>query len=226
MTTVTCQALLFDLDGVLIDSTPAVTRVWQRWATEHGLDPQTVVRVAHGRPSRFSIAELLPNADIAAEDRIVERWEIEDTDGIVFLLGAQKLVESLPKDRWTIATSCTRPLAEVRLRAAGLPIPERIVTSSEVTYGKPHPEPYLKAAAKLGFAASECVVVEDVPAGIRAGKEAGAKVIAFRTTVEESELRRAGADFVLDNCADISVKPNSEELSLILNGSRPRSNTV
>src|SRR5215470_3125403 len=184
MPTVTCQALLFDLDGVLIDSTPAVTRVWSRWATEHGLDAQTVVHLAHGRPSRFTIAELLPDADIGAEDRIVERWEMEDTEGVVFLPGAQRLIQSLPTDRWTIATSCTRPLAEVRLRAAGLPIPDKIVTSSDVTHGKPHPEPYLKAAAKLGIAPGDCVVIEDAPAGVLAGKAAGARVIGLPTTMD------------------------------------------
>ena len=226
MTEIRCSGVLFDLDGVLIDSTPAVTRVWRRWALEHGFDPTEVVAHVHGRPSLATIREFLPNADHAVEYREIERREMQDAEGIICLPGARELLRQLPAKGWTIATSCTRPLAEVRLRAAGLPIPERIVTSTDVTQGKPHPEPFLKAAAKLGFAASECVVVEDVPAGIRAGKEAGAKVIAFRTTVEESELRRAGADFVLDNCADISVKPNSEELSLILNGSRPRSNTV
>jgi len=222
MTEIRCSGVLFDLDGVLIDSTPAVTRVWRRWALEHGFDPEEVVAHVHGRPSLDTIRKYLPNADQATENREIERREKQDADGIIALPGASELLLQLPAKRWTIATSCTRPLAEVRLRAAGLPVPGRIVTSTDVTLGKPHPEPFLKAAAKLGFAASECVVVEDVPAGIRAGKEAGARVIAFRTTVEETELRRAGADFVLNNCADISVAPNPEGLSLILNGSRPR----
>src|SRR5208282_3782510 len=174
MIAIRCSALLFDLDGVLIDSTPAVARVWSRWAAEHGLDPETVVRVAHGRPSRTTIRELLPNADVDREDREVERREMEDLDGVVLLPGARELLNVLPPERWTIATSCTRPLAEVRLRAAGLPIPKTLTTSSDVKIGKPDPEPYLKAAAKLGFAASDCIVVEDAPAGVRAGKDAGA----------------------------------------------------
>src|ERR1017187_9546671 len=218
MTEIHCSALLFDLDGVLIDSPPAVTRVWQQWALEHGFDPEEVVARVHGRPSLTTIREYLPNADHAAENREIERREMQDTDGIVTLPGARELLLQLPAKRWTIATSCTRSLAEVRLRAAGLPVPERIVTSTDVTLGKPHPEPFLKAAAKLGFTASECVVVEDVPAGIRAGKAAGARVIAFRTTVEEAELRRAGADFILNNCADVSVAHNSEGLTLLFNG--------
>ena len=220
MTEIHCSAVLFDLDGVLIDSTPAVTRVWRQWAMEHGFDPEQVVARVHGRPSLATVREYLPTADQAAENREIERREIEDADGIITLPGARELLLQLPAKRWTIATSCTRSLAEVRLRAAGLPVPERIVTSTEVTLGKPHPEPFLKAAAKLGFPASECVVVEDVAAGIRAGKAAGATVIAFRTTVEEPELRRAGADFILNNCADISAAPNAEGLTLILNGTR------
>jgi sugar-phosphatase len=218
MIQIRCRGVLFDLDGVLIDSTPAVTRVWRQWALEHGFDPEEVVARVHGRPSLATVREYLPNADHAAENREIERREMQDANGIITLPGARELLLQLPAKRWTIATSCTRPLAEVRLRAAGLPVPERIVTSTDVTRGKPHPEPFLKAAAKLGFTAPECVVVEDVPAGIRAGKAAGARVIAFRTTVEEEELRRAGADFILNNCTDVGVAHNSGELTLILNG--------
>ena len=221
MIAIRCSGLLFDLDGVLIDSTPAVARVWQRWAVEHGLDPETVVRMAHGRPSRTTIRELLPNADIDRavldkEDREVERREMEDLDGVVLLPGARQLLNSLPPERWTIATSCTRPLAEVRLRAAGLPIPKAMITSSDVKIGKPDPEPYLKAVAKLGFAASDCIVVEDVPAGIRAGKAAGARVIAFLTTMIRRDLEDAGTDWIVQNCADITVSSDGDGLQLSL----------
>jgi len=223
MNEIYCKGVLFDLDGVLIDSTPAVTRVWRQWALEHGFNPEEVVSRVHGRPSLTTIREYLPNADHAAENREIERREMEDADGIITLPGARELLRKLPANRWTIATSCTRSLAEVRLRAAGLPIPDRIVTSTDVTHGKPHPEPFLKAAANLGFAPSECVVVEDVPAGIHAGKAAGARVIAFRTTVKETELRSAGADFILNNCTDISIGHNADGLTLILNGALVRS---
>lgn len=217
MTAIRCSSLLFDLDGVLIDSTPAVARVWSRWAVEHGLDPETVVRLAHGRPSRTTIRELLPNADIYREDREVEHREMEDLEGVVLLPGARELLESLPPERWTIATSCTCPLAEVRLRAAGLPIPATIVTSSDVKIGKPDPEPYLKAAAKLGFAAADCVVVEDAPAGVRAGKAAGARVIAFLTTTVRRDLEEAGADWIVQNCTDITASCDDDHsLRLIL----------
>jgi len=216
------KAILFDLDGVLIDSTRAVARVWRRWAVEHGFDPEEVIARAHGRPSPTRVREYLPDADHAVENREVERREMEDIEGVVLLPGSARLLSELPPDRWTIVTSCTRPLAETRLRAAGLPVPERMVTSSEIKNGKPHPEPYLKGASVLGYSATDCVVVEDVPAGIRAGKSAGATVIAFRTTVKDPELLAAGADWLLDNCSEVSVATKSPDLVLVLLSDPPR----
>ena len=214
--------MLFDLDGVLIDSTRAVARVWHRWAVEHGFDPEEVIARAHGRPSLTTVSEYLPDADHAAENLEVERREMNDLEGVVLLPGSAQLLKQLPPDRWTIVTSCTRPLAETRLRAAGLPIPKLMVTSNDIKNGKPHPEPYLKGASLLGFAAAECVVVEDVPAGIRAGKASGARVIAFRTTVKDPELLAAGADWLLNNCTGISVVKKTQELTLGLAGDPPQ----
>ncbi len=205
MIVIRCSAVLFDLDGVLIDSTPAVARVWSGWAVEHGLDPEVVIRRAHGRPSRATIRELLPDADIVRENREVERREMEDLDGVVLLPGAGELLNSLPPDRWTIATSGSLALASVRLRAAGLPVPKNMVTSSDVRIGKPDPEPYLMAAAKLGFAAGDCIVVEDAEAGVRAGKAAGAGVIALLTTMVRRDLEGAGADWIVQDCANITA---------------------
>ena len=216
MTQVQCAALLFDLDGVLIDSTPAVTRVWARWALEHGFNPDEVVAYGHGRPSLATVREYLPDANHQAENREVERREIEDLDGVVPLPGALELLASLPPDRWTIVTSCTRPLAEVRIRAAGLPVPKQMITATDISQGKPHPEPYLKAASILGFHPSRCIILEDVPTGIRSAKAAGGKVIAFTTTVPEALLRDAGADWVLDNCADIRLTKSEPDLHLCL----------
>jgi sugar-phosphatase len=205
MVELTCSGLLFDLDGVLIDSTPAVERVWTAWAQQHGFNPEDTVRRAHGRPSLATIKELLPGSDYEAENRIVEQGEIHDTAGVVPLPGARELLSSIPVDRWAIVTSCTRALAEVRLRAAGLPIPQRLLTSNDVVNGKPAPEPYLKGAALLGIAARECAVFEDAPAGIRSGKAAGAMVIAFRTTAPDQELDQAGADWIVAGCRNVSV---------------------
>jgi sugar-phosphatase len=213
---VQCQALLFDLDGVLIDSTPAVTRVWSEWARARGFDPEEVVAHAHGRPSIATVREYLPNSDHEAENRIVEQSEIEDLEGVVPLPGARELLQSLPAARWTIVTSGTRALAEVRLRAAGLPAPSNFVTATDVVNGKPHPEPFLKAAQILGVAASDCVVVEDAPAGIRAGKAAAARVIAFPTTSKQERLVEAGADWIVKNCSRISVAIAESGLQLQL----------
>jgi sugar-phosphatase len=224
MTLIACSALLFDLDGVLIDSTPAVIRVWSRWAIAHGFDPDEVVRSAHGRPSLATIREYLPHADSETENREVERGEIADLKGVVPLPGARELLDALPSDRWTIVTSCTRPLAAARLRAAGLPIPGRLVTCDDVKNGKPDPEPYLKGASLLGVSARDCIVVEDVPAGIRAGKAAGARVIACRTTASDLELEAAGSDWIVEGCNSISLTRSNlanRELTLVLNqGSR------
>lgn len=202
---ITASAVLFDLDGVLVNSTPAITRVWEKWSIEHGFDPERTTRDAHGRPSIEVVRELLPEADADAENQKIELAEIEDTEGVIPLPGALELLTSLPPVRWAIVTSCTRPLAEVRIRAAGLPLPSAIITSSDIINGKPHPEPYLKGALALGVEAADCVVVEDVPAGVRSGKAAGARVIALRTTAPDADLIAAGADWVVDDCRAIKA---------------------
>jgi len=220
MIEVTCSGLLFDLDGVLVDSTPAVSRVWTRWALAHGFEPEETVRRAHGRPSLATIRELLPGGDHLAENEVVLRGEVEDTTGVIPLSGASELLDSVPSDRWAIVTSCARELAEVRLRAAGLPVPQKMVTCDDVHRGKPDPEPYLKGAALLGVPAADCVVFEDAPAGIRAGKAAGALVMALRTTSPDAELEAAGADWILPGYRNLSVMSANlgpKPLRLILN---------
>ena len=222
MTSIRCRGILFDLDGVLVDSTPAVARVWAGWAREHGFDADQVVKEAHGRPSISTIRELLPHADHTAEDREVERREIADVDGVIPLPGAMELLQALPLRRWAIVTSCTRPLAGVRIGAAGLPKPRHLVTSTDVKHGKPDPEPYLKGAQLLGVPASECIVVEDAPAGIRAGKAAGARVIALRTTATDDELQQAGSDWIVDDCAALFLDSASADQDFLLLGRRTK----
>jgi len=217
MTKIACQGLLFDLDGVLVDSTPAVSRVWTIWANKHGFDPEETVRQAHGRPSLATIRELLPNADAAAENAIVEKMEIEDVDGVVPLPGTMELLHALPADRWTVVTSCTRRLAFVRLRVAGLPIPEKLVTSTDIVHGKPHPEPYLKGAQLLGVDPTDCVVFEDAPAGIRSGKAAHSRVVAFQTTERDELLHAAGADWIVKDASSVYLANSVDNvLSLLL----------
>src|SRR5579885_504253 len=217
MLKIRCKGVLFDLDGVLVDSTPAVARVWSWWAREHGVNPEETVRKAHGRPSIATIRELLPDADHEAENREVERREIEDLEGVVPLPGALEILNALPQTSWAIATSCTKPLAQVRIRAAGLPSPRFLVTADDIRQGKPDPEPYLKAAELLGLEAEDCIVIEDAPAGIRAGKASGARVLALRTTEKEDLLLAAGADWIVTDCSAISLDGlRVPEVSLLL----------
>lgn len=211
--------MLFDMDGVLLDSTHAVARVWHQWAIEHGFNPEEVVRAAHGRPSISTIRDYLPGSDCEAENREVERRELADLEGIVPWPGAIKLLRSLPPERWAIVTSCTRPLAEVRLRAGELPRPKVFVSSDDIEHGKPAPDAYLKGAQSLGLNPTELIVVEDVPAGVRSGKAAGCGVIALRTTMPEADLRVAGADWIVKDCSAIVMDDQNsanQNLNLIL----------
>jgi mannitol-1-/sugar-/sorbitol-6-phosphatase len=211
---IVCRGVLFDLDGVLVDSTPAVARVWTQWARKHGFVPEEVVRQAHGRPSITTIRELLPHANHVAENREVERGEIEDVEGVIPLPGALELLQAIPQDRWAIATSCSRPLAEVRIRAAGLPFPKHLITSTDVQRGKPDPEPYIKASRILGLTPADCIVIEDAPAGIRAGKAAGARVLALRTTAPDSELIESGADWIANDLSSLRLLSSNHGRSL------------
>jgi mannitol-1-/sugar-/sorbitol-6-phosphatase len=200
---ITCQAILFDLDGVLVDSTPAVTRVWARWAAAHGFSPEMMVGMAHGRRSIETIRAVAPHMDAEKENIHVERMEIEDREGVTALAGAEEILRTLPAGRFAIVTSATRPLAIARMGYAGLPIPPNMITANDVVQGKPFPEPYLKGAALLGVAPQDCLVVEDAPAGIAAGRQAGMHVIALQTTYPEAELR--GATVIVPSLANVRV---------------------
>jgi mannitol-1-/sugar-/sorbitol-6-phosphatase len=211
-----CRALLFDMDGVLVDSTPAVARVWTAWANRFGLVPADVVRQAHGRPSIATIRELLPSADHRAENQIIEKAEIEDVQDVIALPGTKQLLDALPLDRFAVVTSASHALAVVRLRAAGFAIPKHLVTSSDIRYGKPHPEPYLRGAQSVGVPPPDCVVSEDAPAGIQSGKAAGCRVLALRTTTPDSTLHAAGADWIVTDCSNIRLQPVHGEQDLVL----------
>jgi sugar-phosphatase len=188
-----CKAILFDMDGVLVDSGNAVERVWSKWALEHNLDPAYVVEHAHGRRSAETLRIVAPELEPDRENLKVEQMEIEDTEGITAVPGAAALLRSLPRERFTIVTSATPGLAVARLQYAGIPVPGRFITADDVVNGKPSPEPYLKGAALLGFAAADCLVFEDTPAGIAAGKAAGMQVIALQTTYPAEALTAANA---------------------------------
>jgi len=214
MTLIQCSAVLFDMDGVLVDSTPAVARVWTSWALEHGLIPEEVVRRAHGRPSLATIIELLPHGDHAAENNEVERREIEDIADVIALPGALTLLQSIPQHRWAVVTSATRALAAVRLQVAGLPVPKHLVTASDLRRGKPYPDPYLKGSELLQIPPAECLVAEDAPSGVRSGKAAGARVLALRTTSTDAELLSAAADWIADDLSSLSLEPQAQTSAL------------
>lgn len=184
---------MFDLDGVLVDSTPAVARVWGKWALAHGLHAETIIAQAHGRRSIETIRTVAPGMDAEKENLRVEQMEIEDRDGVTALPGAAQLLSSLPQDRFAIVTSATRALARARVGYAGLPLPKHIVSANDVVDGKPSPEPYLKGAELLGFAYRDCIVVEDAPAGIASAKAAGMRVIALPNTYPAANLASATA---------------------------------
>jgi sugar-phosphatase len=187
------QGVLFDLDGVLIDSTAGVTRVWRDWGIRQGLDPAATAHAAHGRRAIDTIRLLAPRLDAEAELRDIERREIAESHDVIVFAGAARLLESLPPQRWAIVTSGTRDLATHRLRTAGLPVPERMITGTDIEQGKPHPEPFRRGAALLGLAPASCVAVEDAPNGIASALTAGMPVLALPTTYPAAELRHASA---------------------------------
>lgn len=211
------------MDGVLVDSTPAVARVWSRWAAKYGFDPEWTTMKAHGRPSLASIQELLPNASPEVHQREndwMEREEIADVEDVIALPGAVELLSALPANQFAVVTSATRQLAEVRLGAGGvLKFARHLVTFDDITRGKPDPEPYLKGATKLQIRPEDCIVFEDAPSGVRAGKAAGARVIALRTTTNDDELRDAGADWIINDCASLRLlsPPGHGRLAIELN---------
>jgi sugar-phosphatase len=181
-------AVISDMDGVLIDSVAATQRAWQRWAARLGIDGAAIQASNHGRPARDVVAEHVPAAAVDAEARRLVAAEVADTDGVVALPGAARVL-ALPVV--AIATSCTGELAHARLDAAGLKRPEVLVSSDDVARGKPAPDPYLLAAERLGVDPAACLVLEDAPAGIAAGRAAGMAVWAVTTTHVPAELRAA-----------------------------------
>lgn len=188
-----CRAVLFDLDGVLVDSTGVVEAVWRAWATDRGLDGNELMRVAHGRPAKEIIALYAPHLRADKEVRLLEEREAADLSGLVAIAGARELVQSLPPESWGVVTSGTTPLATSRLEGIGLAPPAVLVTADDVARGKPDPEAYLRAADALLVPPADCVVIEDAPAGVEAGIAAGMRVIAVTTTFAPADLARAHA---------------------------------
>lgn len=197
------EALLFDLDGVLVDSTANVERHWREWAETNDLDAERILSVVHGRRAIDSIREQAPHLDAEHELATLIEAEMRDTSGILVFDGAAALLSSIPHGRWAIVTSGTHGVASARLQTARLPIPDVLITADRVSRGKPDPEGYLAAAAALGLTAGGCIVVEDAPAGVEAARRAGMRCIAVTTTHRETELAEATA--VVRQLRDIRV---------------------
>lgn len=209
-----CKGILFDMDGILISSIGSVERSWTKWAEMRGIDPAYAISMAHGRRSIETVSALRPDLDPNAENIVIETLEIEDTDGVSVLPGVMALLAALPKDRWTVVTSATEPLARVRLAAGGIPVPERIITAESVSEGKPNPAPYLAGAALLGFAPQDCVVFEDAASGTKSGRAAGCTVVA--TTFSHPVDTLGAAHYLIPDVTGIAVEPLGGGEGLVL----------
>jgi sugar-phosphatase len=209
-----CAAILFDLDGVLVDSTPAVARQWRLWAQEHDFSAEKVIQLAHGRRTVETVRLLAPHLDAEPEAEKLERREADDLEGVAPVHGAIELVSSLPDGRWAVVTSGTRYLASTRLSRHGLPVPKVLITADDVRKGKPDPEPYLMGARLLGIAPEKCLVIEDAPAGIQSAHAAGMVVIALTTTYPASELREA--DAIVRDLSQVRVRAQDGELEVVI----------
>ncbi|KRF23181.1 HAD-IA family hydrolase [Phycicoccus sp. Soil803] len=208
----TFAAVLFDMDGTLIDSIPTVVRSWLRWAQEEGVDPHDLAGF-HGVPARGVISALLPPERVESAFERIEAIEIADTEGITVLPGTLDALAVLTGDPelCAIATSCTRPLADARLVATALPAPRVVVTASDVAQGKPHPDPFLLAAARLGVDPTDCLVVEDAPGGLEAARAAGCSTLAVTTTTVAADLL---ADAVVGTLADVRFTVEAGRVAL------------
>jgi len=212
------DAILFDMDGVLLDSRPVVERTWRRWAARHHVAVEPILRVAHGRRTWDTLRAAVP--ELATREAVawLDAAELEDFEGIRPIPGARELLGTMPPARWTIVTSAGRELAARRLAAVGLALPESAVTSEDIPRGKPAPDGYRLGAARLGANPQACLVIEDAPPGIQAGKAAGARVLALTTTHAPEQL--GGADLVLADlrCVRVAARDTQLLLAVLENG--------
>ena len=206
------KALLFDMDGVLISSIGSVVRCWRRWAAIYGIPDAETYEVPHGMRAIEIVKRLRPDIDPKEGLRLIEDMEIEDTEDLKVLPGVKALLGSLPPERWAIVTSATQRLMLGRLEAAGLPVPEKIISGDMVERGKPDPEPYVRGATLLGCKPEECVVVEDAPSGVGAGIAAGCRVLGVLGTHSLGDLREA--NWVTASLEEVRVTAKADGLEL------------
>ena len=188
-----CDAVLFDLDGVLVDSIECIERIWREWAARHNISFTKLMQVAHGRRTVETVRLIASHLDPDEELEALEGEESSSLEGVRIIAGAMELVSALPKDHWAIVTSGSHRTATARINFAGLPMPKVLVTADDIERGKPAPDAYLMAARGLGIEPHHCLVIEDAPAGIQAAHNASMPAIAVATTYPKDELTEADA---------------------------------
>jgi sugar-phosphatase len=209
---VIAKGILFDMDGVLVSSIESVVRSWRSWAKLYDVPNAESFEMPHGVRAKDIIKTLLPDVDLEEAVRAIEEIEVKDVDDLRVLPGVKSLLEGLPPERWAIVTSSTQRLLLARLGAAGLPVPQRIISGDMVERGKPDPEPYRRGAELLGFRPEDCVVVEDAPSGVGAGKAAGCRVLGVLGTHSAAELDEA--DWVVGSLEGLAVVVDGAALAL------------
>lgn len=208
--------LLFDMDGVLISSIGSVLRSWRVWAKHYGLPNAEKVEIPHGVRAIDIMKQLKPDVDAVEGLKLIEDIEVADTADLEVLAGVRVLLGNLPAHRWAIVTSATRKLMLSRLKTAGLPLPDRIISADEVKRGKPDPEPYRRGAEMLGVSSHECLVFEDAPSGVRAGVAAGCKVLGVLGTHDAEELRAAGANWIVNSLTKVRTESRGDRMAVII----------
>jgi mannitol-1-/sugar-/sorbitol-6-phosphatase len=209
---VKAKGILFDMDGVLVSSIGSVVRCWRQWAEHYEVPNAEIYEVPHGMRAIEIVKALRPDIDAEEGLRYIEDLEMNDVADLVVLPGVKALLESLPAERWAIVTSATRRLLLGRLKTAGLPIPERIISADMVERGKPDPEPYRRGAELLGLKPEECLVVEDAPSGVGAGLAAGSRVLGVVGTHTAEDL--LGAQWIVGSLESVKVTVGAEGLEL------------
>lgn len=202
------------MDGVLVSSIGSVTRCWRRWAAHYGVPNADTYEVPHGVRAIDIMQEIAPGVDPVEGLRLIEDMELQDTADLKVLPGARELLESLPTGRWAIVTSATRRLLIGRLQAAGLPVPDLIISADAVERGKPDPEPYRRGAELIHARPADCLVVEDAPSGVQAGVAAGCTVLGVEGTHPRQELLAAGARWVTSSLRLVTAEPDGQVLNV------------
>ena len=210
------SGFLFDMDGVLVSSIGSVLRSWRRWAKHYGLPNADKIEIPHGMRAIEVMDQVKPGIDKVEGLKLIEDMELADTADLKVLEGVRVLLESLPAHRWAIVTSATHRLLLGRLKAAGLPVPDRIISGDQVKRGKPDPEPYRRGAELLGVRAEDCLVFEDAPSGVRAGIAAGCRVLGVLGTHTAEELREAGATWIVSSLAKVRTEAHDGRIAVVI----------